>query len=157
MFSHYLAHFWYSLFGSFSAFSAISFSHVPIVPMSGPLSNLGWLLVWLERKFLETNELRQANLCLRAFRHNKFQLRMSSHSEGPGIWFSVWRFLLIHCLYERAAEVLARLRLAWTFVARIGDKYQIRLMRSKLSFWFFCHRVLVLSHWFRIVIYYSNL
>ena len=32
---------------------------------------------------------RQANLCLRAFRHDKFQLRMSSHSEGPGIWFSV--------------------------------------------------------------------
>ena len=34
-------------------------------------------------------EPRQANLCLRAFRHDKFQLRMSSHSEGPGIWFSV--------------------------------------------------------------------
>ena len=32
---------------------------------------------------------RQANLCLRAFRHDKFQLRMPSHSEGPGIWFSV--------------------------------------------------------------------
>ena len=32
---------------------------------------------------------RQANLCLRAFRHDKFQLRISSHSEGPGIWFSV--------------------------------------------------------------------
>ena len=55
-------------------------------------------------------EPRQANLCLRAFRHDKFQLRMPSHSEGPGIWFSVWRFLLIHCLYERAAKVLARLR-----------------------------------------------
>ena len=53
---------------------------------------------------------RQANLCLRAFRHKKFQLRMPSHSEGPGIWLSVWRFLLIHCLYERAAKVLARLR-----------------------------------------------
>ena len=35
---------------------------------------------------------------------------MPSHSEGPGIWLSVWRFLLIHCLYERAAKVLARLR-----------------------------------------------
>ena len=34
-------------------------------------------------------EPRQANLCLRAFRHDKFQLRMPSHSEGPGIWFSV--------------------------------------------------------------------
>ena len=35
---------------------------------------------------------------------------MPSHSERPGIWLSVWRFLLIHCLYERAAKVLARLR-----------------------------------------------
>ena len=55
-------------------------------------------------------EPRQANLCLRAFRHDKFQLRMPSHSEGPGIWLSVWRFLLTHCLYERAAKVLVRLR-----------------------------------------------
>ena len=53
---------------------------------------------------------RQANLCLRAFRHNKFQLRMPSHSEGLGNWLSVWRFLLTHCLYKRAAKVLARLR-----------------------------------------------
>ena len=56
------------------------------------------------------NEPRQANLCLRALRHDKFQLRMPSHSEEPGIWLSVWRFLLTHCLYERAAKVLARLR-----------------------------------------------
>ena len=55
-------------------------------------------------------EPRQANLCLRAFRHDKVWLRMPSHSEGPWIWLSVWRFLLTHCLYERAAEVLARLR-----------------------------------------------
>ena len=56
---------------------------------------------------------------------------MPSHSEGPGIWLSVWRFLLIHCLYEQAVKVLARLRrLAWTFAARIGDKYQICLTRS---------------------------
>ena len=55
-------------------------------------------------------EPRQANLCLRAFRHDKFQLHMPSHSEGPGIWLSVRRFLLSYCLYERAAEVLARLR-----------------------------------------------
>ena len=34
-------------------------------------------------------EPRQANLCLRAFRHDQFQLRMPSHSEGPGIWLSV--------------------------------------------------------------------
>ena len=35
---------------------------------------------------------------------------MPSHSEGPGIWLSVWRFLMTHCMYERAANVLARLR-----------------------------------------------
>ena len=59
---------------------------------------------------------------------------MPSHSEGPGIWLSVWRFFLIHCLYERAAKVLASLRrLAWTFAARIGDKDQIRLTRS--NYW----------------------
>ena len=34
-------------------------------------------------------EPRQANLCLRAFRNDKFQLRMPRHSEGPGIWLSV--------------------------------------------------------------------
>ena len=83
------------------------------------------------------NEPRQANLCLRAFRHDKLQLRMPSHSEGPGIWFSVWRFLFIHCLYERASEgsgETARMRrLAWTFAARIGNKYQIRLARSIFS------------------------
>ena len=81
------------------------------------------------------DEPRQANLCLRAFRHDKFQLRMPSHSEGPGVWLSVCRFLLPHCLYERAAEgsgETARMRrLAWTFAARIGDKYQIRLTRSR--------------------------
>ena len=55
-------------------------------------------------------EPRQENLCLLAFRHDKFKLRMPSHSEGPVIWLSVWRFLLTHCLYERAAKVLARLR-----------------------------------------------
>ena len=66
-----------------------------------------WRIKAFEQK---QSEPRQANLCLRAFRHNKFQLRMPSHSAGPGIWLSVWRFLLIHCLYERAAKVLARLR-----------------------------------------------
>ena len=35
---------------------------------------------------------------------------MPSHSEGPGVWLSVWRFLLTHCLYERAAKVLVILR-----------------------------------------------
>ena len=44
-------------------------------------SNITALLILIEP--------RQANLCLRAFRHDKFQLRMPSHSEGAGIWFSV--------------------------------------------------------------------
>ena len=46
----------------------------------------------IQVKTLETFStfgLRQANLCLRAFRHDKFQLRMPSHSEKPGIWLSV--------------------------------------------------------------------
>ena len=42
-----------------------------------------------ELRFLGQTGPRQANLCLRAFRHDKFQLRMPRHSEGPGIWFSV--------------------------------------------------------------------
>ena len=62
--------------------------------------------------------------------------------RGARIWHSVWRFLLTQCLYERAAEVLARLRmrrLAWTFAARICDKYQVRLTRPNLCCWFFLH------------------
>ena len=38
---------------------------------------------------------------------------MPSHSEVPGIWLSVWRFLLTHCLYERAAEVPGSPEFAW--------------------------------------------
>ena len=84
---------------------------------------------------LEINEPRQA------FRHDKFQLRMPSHSEGPGIWLSVWRCLLTHCLYERATEVLARLRgcadlpepslLAWAIkVPNSLDAVQIKCAES---------------------------
>ena len=38
---------------------------------------------------------------------------LTAHAQpfrGARIWLSVWRFLLTQCLYERAAEVLARLR-----------------------------------------------
>ena len=35
---------------------------------------------------------------------------MPSHSERLGIWLSVWRFLLTHCLYERSAEARLNLR-----------------------------------------------
>ena len=60
---------------------------------------------------------------------------MPSHSEGLGIWLSVWRFLLTHCLYERAAKVLARLRGCY--------KYQIRLTRS------ICQQYLTTLHAYR--------
>ena len=50
-------------------------------------------ICWCFKRFLMQHSLlngpRQANLCLRAFRHDKFQLRMPSHSEGPRIWLSV--------------------------------------------------------------------
>ena len=46
-----------------------------------------WFLKYF--KVIPPIEPRQANLCLRTFRHDKFQLRMPSHSEGPGIWLSV--------------------------------------------------------------------
>ena len=69
-----------------------------------------WTEDWLKRNITSLNEPRQANLCLRAFRNDTFQLRMPSHSEEPGIWLSVWRFLLIHCLYAQATKVLARQR-----------------------------------------------
>ena len=63
---------------------------------------------------------RQANLCLRAFRHDKFQMRMSSHLEGP---------MLVWASSGGSGETARMRRLAWTFAARIGDKYQIRWTR----------------------------
>ena len=79
---------------------------------------------------------------------------MPSHSAGLGIWLSVWRFLLTQCLYERAAEVLARLRGcagAWTVAARIGNKYQIRLTRSILNCCTVCVYLLIyLAEWVAI-------
>ena len=38
------------------------------------------------------NVARLANLCLRAFRHDKFWLRMLSHLEGPGIRLFILSF-----------------------------------------------------------------
>ena len=55
---------------------------------------------------------------------------MPSHLEGLGIWLSVWRFLLTHWAGSGGSGETARMRrLAWTFAARIGDNYQIRLTR----------------------------
>ena len=42
--------------------------------------------------------------------------------------------LLVWASSEGSGETARMRRLAWTFAARIGDKYQIRLMRSILSF-----------------------
>ena len=60
---------------------------------------------------------------------------MPSHSDGPGIWLSVWRFLLTHCFVWASSggsgETARMRRLAWTFAARIGDKYQIRFTRPR--------------------------
>ena len=64
---------------------------------------------------------------------------MPSHSEGPGIWLSVWAFcrkvpldsLFVWASSEGSGET-ARMRR--TFADRIGDKYQIRLTRSTLSY-----------------------
>ena len=47
------------------------------------------ILILFDADNIPSDEPRQANLCLRAFRHDKFQLRMLSHSEGPEIWLSV--------------------------------------------------------------------
>ena len=68
---------------------------------------------------------------------------MPSHSEGPGIWLSVWRFLLTHCLYEQAAEVLARLHgcsglpepslLAWAISNNLFDAAHMMLLMRYLS------------------------
>ena len=85
-----------------------TFSHDLAQMVPSFLLMLKYIIIFLWQLIIY--EPRQANLCLRAFCHDKFQLRMPSHSEGPGIWLSVWRFLLTQCLYERAAEVLARLR-----------------------------------------------
>ena len=72
-----------------------------------------------------TFEPRQANLCLRAFRHDKFNCACPAIQRGQGSGFlsegSSW---LTACMSEQRMR-----RLAWTFAAHIGDKYQIRLMR----------------------------
>ena len=57
---------------------------------SNPVSNLKGISLSLPLSFISfLIGPHQANLCLRAFRHDKFQLRMPSHSEGSGIWLSV--------------------------------------------------------------------
>ena len=69
---------------------------------------------------------------------------MPSHSEGPEIWLSVWRFLLTHCLYEWAPKVLARLRgcagspepslLAWAISTKFAWRGPHLIDYNKLTF-----------------------
>ena len=80
--------------------------------------------------FVHVFEPRQANLCLRAFRHDKFKLRMPSHSEGPFYLKVPLDSLLVWASSGGSGETARMRKLAWTFAARIGDKYQIRLTRS---------------------------
>ena len=44
--------------------------------------------------------------------------------------------LLVWASSEGSGETARMRRLAWTFAARIGDKYQIRLTRSNICFYF---------------------
>ena len=46
--------------------------------------------------------------------------------------------LLVWASSEGSGETARMRRLAWTFAARIGDKYQIRLTRSKCTYTVFC-------------------
>ena len=89
-------------------------------------------------------EPRQANLCLRASVMTNFNCACPAIQRGQGYgflsegssWFTVcmseqrrfWR----DCADAQAARTH---RLAWTFTARIGDKYQIRLTRSIWQVW----------------------
>ena len=64
---------------------------------------------------------RQANLCLRAFRHDKFQLRMPSHSDGLWVWLSVYviiNFVVVHAFYRRS-KTLQRLCFCYILSRRL--------------------------------------
>ena len=58
--------------------------------------------------------------------------------------------LLVWVSSEGSVETARMRRLAWTFAARIGDKYQIRLMRSKWYSLFFLPQVPVLWKIFKV-------
>ena len=90
---------------------------------------------WTNRKIVTgvlTNEPRQANLCLRAFRHDHFNCACPAiRGQGSGFLSEGSSWTLVWASSEGSGETARMRRLAWTFVARIGDKYQIRLTRSK--------------------------
>ena len=96
-----------------------------------------WEIICLELKMLcySLNEPCQANLCLRAFRHDKFLTAHAQPFRGARDLAFCLKVpldsLLVWASSEGSGETAWMRRLAWTFAARIGDKYQIRLMRSK--------------------------
>ena len=82
-----------------------------------------------------SNEPRQANLCLRAFRHDKILTAHAQPFRGARDLAFCLKVpldsLLVWASSGGSGETARMRRLAWTFAARIGDKYQIRLTRSK--------------------------
>ena len=106
-------------------------------------------------RFVTLSEPRQANLCLQAFRHDKLLTAHAQPFRGAmGLAFCLkvpLDSLLLWASSEGSGETARMRRLAWTFAARIGDKYQIRLTRSiykvlrtKRS-WF--HKVCTINHY----------
>ena len=78
------------------------------------------------------NEPRQANFCLRQI--------LTAHAQpfrgarDLAFCLKVPLDSLLVCASSGGSGETARMRrLAWTFAARIGDKYQIRLTRSKFN------------------------
>ena len=110
------------------------------------LTHIEWLTVyfysyvtfslWQWSELNVTCEPRQANLCLPAFRHEK---NITAHAQpfrgARDLAFCLkvpLDSLLIWASSEGSGETARMRRLAWTFAARIGYKYQIRLTRSML-------------------------
>ena len=81
------------------------------------------------------NELRQANLCLRAFRHDKSLTAHAQPFRGARDLVFCLKVpldsLLVWASSGGSGKTARMRRLAWSFAARISDKYQIRLTRSK--------------------------
>ena len=59
--------------------------------------------------------------------------------------------LLVWASSEGSGETARMRRLAWTFAARIGDKYQIRLMQSIYLFYFTLFYCILFIHCFERV------
>ena len=77
-------------------------------------------------------EPRQANLCLRAFRHDILTAHAQPFRGARDLAFCLkvpLDSLLVWASRKGSGETARMCRLAWTFAACIGDKYQIRLTR----------------------------